>query len=458
VGELRAADLIAIREQLGRDPTTPFSVVVRCQGGHPLVIRNRPIDLDGNPFPTLFWLTCPDAHRAVARLESVGRIRELNERCDDDPVFAAEVERAHRDHARERARYLPAAEAFGGVGGTRTGVKCLHAHYANHLAGGDDPIGAIVAAEIEPPHGPTPPGRVAAVDQGTNSIRLLILEADGTELARDMVITRLGDGVDRTGRMDLGSLDRTLDMLGIYVRRARALGVQRIRIAATSAVRDASNRAAYENGVEAVAGVVPEIVNGIREAELSFRGAVAGLEAPAPFCVLDIGGGSTEFALGTAGPDHAVSLQMGSVRLTERHLRSDPPAPEEMRAMLEEIRASLGEVDVHVPVSEAETVIAVAGTATTMRAISLDLEVHDPDLIHHGPLALAEAEAVFRALARMTLAERTAIPVMAPGRAEVIVAGAAVLVEVMRRWGIEQVIVSEHDILDGHAAELLSSR
>ena len=204
MGELRGSDLRVVAEQLGRRPTIAFTVVARCPGGHPLAIRNAPVDEQGNPFPTLFWLTCPGAVRAVSRLEAEGWISKLNERIETDPEFADAVARAHAEYARERARGAPGAEAQGGVGGTRRGLKCLHAHYANHLAGGDDEVGAWVAGVVEPIHDERP-GRVAAVDQGTNSIRLLVAEPNGEggfdELARDMVITRLGQGVDETGML-----------------------------------------------------------------------------------------------------------------------------------------------------------------------------------------------------------------------------------------------------------------
>src|SRR5206468_2861552 len=175
-GELRGSDLAAVRDQLGREPTTPFTVVARCPGEHPLVIRNEPMDSAGRRFPTTFWLTCPIAAKAVSRLESEGWIGRMNELVASDPAFAAAVEVAHREYADERARSERASREWGGVGGTRTGVKCLHAHYANHLAGGADPVGDWVAGHVEPIHQQEHPGRVAAIDLGTNSIRLIVAE------------------------------------------------------------------------------------------------------------------------------------------------------------------------------------------------------------------------------------------------------------------------------------------
>ncbi|MGH2546674.1 MAG: DUF501 domain-containing protein, partial [Actinomycetota bacterium] len=223
--ELRGSDLAVVTEQLGRPPLTDLSVVARCASGHPLVIRNHPVDRAGNPFPTLYWLTCREAVKAVARVEADGWIKRLEGRAREEPSFGSALETAHREYAAERGRWVPKAAGWGGVGGARTGVKCLHAHYANHLAGGADPVGSWVAKRVEPVHRDEDrSGRVAAVDMGTNSIRLLVAaEAEGAlvEIARDMVITRLGQGVDRTGRLAPQALRRTMDVLERYERRAR---------------------------------------------------------------------------------------------------------------------------------------------------------------------------------------------------------------------------------------------
>lgn len=461
MGELRGSDLRTVREQLGREPTTPFTVVARCAPGHPLVIRNHPLDAEARPFPTLFWLTCVEANKAVARLESEGWIARLNERARDDEAFAEALELAHRAYARERARAVPEAEAWGGVGGTRAGVKCLHAHYAHHLAGGPDPVGAWVAERVEPVHAERP-GRVAAVDQGTNSIRLLVAEPDGRggfgELARDMVITRLGYRVDETRRLDPEALQRTAWVLAWYCRRARALHAERIRVAATSAVRDAANREAYAAAVREHSGTELEVLSGEREAALSFLGATAGLdraEAEPPYLVLDIGGGSTELVLGDGAPVAAISTELGSVRLTERFVTTDPPVPPELEAMAAAIEIVLDEVEARLAVGRARTLISVAGTATTLQAISLGLAIYDPERTHRTWLSLAEVERLLDELARMTDAERAAIPVMAPGRGDVIVAGALVLARVMRRFGFDRTLVSETDILDGLVLEML---
>jgi exopolyphosphatase/guanosine-5'-triphosphate,3'-diphosphate pyrophosphatase len=460
MGELRGSDRAIVGQQLGREPTTSFTVVARCAPGHPLVIRNEPFDADGAPFPTRFWLTCPVATRAVSRIESDGEIARLNARFDADPAFAAALERSHVAYARERARIHPEAEAFGGVGGTRTGVKCLHAHYANHLAGGDDPVGASVAQLVEPIH-PERDDRFAVLDQGTNSLRLLVVEPreDGglTELARDMVITRLGQGVDETGRIAPEALERTLEVLATFCRRARALHARRIRLAATAAVRDAANRDALAAAVLEHTGSPMEVISGEREAELSFLGATRGLEAEPPFLVLDIGGGSTEFVLGAERPTAAISVQMGSVRLTERFVRHDPPTEDELRAIRAFIVERLAEVRRAIPVGETKTFVAVAGTSTTVQAIALGLAFYDPERIHRSVLRVEDAERVATRLAGMTTEERAALGVMAPGRADVIATGATILVTVLRELGFEQALVSETDILDGLGFDHLES-
>ena len=426
------------------------------------MIRNRPVDADAHPFPTIYWLTCPEAVKAVSRVESEGWIARLAE----DPAIAEGIEPAHRSYAAERGEMLAGAEEWGGVGGTRRGIKCLHAHYAYHLAGGDDAVGRWTAARVEPIHAEEPRGRVAAIDQGTNSTRLLVLEPRGPdedplEIARDMRITRLGRDVDRTGRLAPESIERTLDAVARFARRARALHVERIRLGATSAVRDASNREEFFESVRGLIGSEPEVIDGEREAALSFLGGTRGLASDlGPFLLIDIGGGSTEFVIGRepAVAEHAISTQLGSVRLTEQVEPSDPPSDDDLRAFEALIAPRLDEAERAIPVGEARVLVAVAGTATTLQACSLGLERYDPDLIHRSVLTLADAERTLSELALMTNEERAAIPVMPPGRGDVIVAGASILVHAMRRFGFDRALVSETDILDGLALELLDVR
>jgi exopolyphosphatase/guanosine-5'-triphosphate,3'-diphosphate pyrophosphatase len=292
---------------------------------------------------------------------------------------------------------------------------------------------------------------------GTNSIRLLVADPqDGglTEIARDMVITRLGAGMDRTGRFDPEALERTLRVLERYVRRARALGAGRIRVGATSAARDAENRDLVKE-VERIAGEPPEILTGEREGALSFLGATAGLDAKPPILVFDIGGGSTELVVGDGEARAMVSVDLGSVRAHERVAPADPPTPEDLARLDALVDEGLAEAEAALPVGEVATPIGVAGTTTTVQALALGLERYDPDRIHGSELTLPAAEQVAARLAGMTVAERAALPVMAPGREDVIVAGTRILVGILRRWGFERCLVSERDILDGLALEAL---
>jgi len=346
------------------------------------------------------------------------------------------------------------------------GYQGPHAHYAYHLAGGDDVVGRWTAERVEPVHPAEPGGRVAAIDQGTNSTRLLVLEPRGRdedplEIARDMRITRLGKDVDRTARLAPESIERTLDAVARFARRARALHAERIRLGATSAVRDASNKDELLGPVRHLIDSEPEVIDGEREAALSFLGGTRGLDpALGPFLLVDIGGGSTEFVFGRepAIMERAISSQMGSVRLTERVRPSDPPSDNDLRAFDELIETQLEDVERAVPVRDARTLVAVAGTATTLQACALGLERYDPDLIHRSILTLRDAERTLGELAAMTNEERAAIPVMPTGRGDVIVAGARILVNAMRRFGSEEALVSETDILDGLALELLDVR
>ena len=481
-GALSAADIAAVRAQLGREPTTAFSVVARCMpDGHPLVIRNAPYDAEGKPFPTRFWLTCPDAVRAVSTLEAGGAVRRWNERLEVDRELAERLGIAHmayageRDHeaallrggGREGDIVAPALDApIGGIGGTRVGVKCLHAHYAYHLAGGVDPIGAEVASQVEPLHAHEATDRiVAVVDQGTNSTRLLVLGERGpsggpVELARDMEITQLGKGVDRRGSLYLDAIARVYHVIGHFARRAEVLGASRIVVSATSAVRDAENRDEFVRWIRKLGPLVEvEILSGAEEAERTFAGAIADIEAEGPFLVIDIGGGSTEFVLGDRdGIRAATSTQMGSVRLTERCVASDPVTPSELDALRDEVGRVLDDVERTVPVRAARTVVAVAGTTTTVQGIALGLPRYDPDLIHGSTLSLTDARAVLTRLAGEAREARAAHPVMPRGREEVIVAGAVILVETMARFGLDRVTVSEHDILDGLGVAALRGR
>jgi exopolyphosphatase/guanosine-5'-triphosphate,3'-diphosphate pyrophosphatase len=284
---------------------------------------------------------------------------------------------------------------------------------------------------------------------------------DPVEICRDMVITRLGKGVDEKGTLEPVAIARAAEAIARFRRRAKALHAEEVRIGATSAVRDAIDRDDFLSRVRDVTGIEPEVIDGEREAALSFLGGTRGLDpAGGPFLLVDIGGGSTEFVFGREPgvAERSISTQMGSVRLTERVQPSDPPTGDDLRRFEALIRTQLDEVERIVPVGEGRTIVAVAGTATTLQACALGLERYDPDLIHRSTLTLAAAERTLEEFAGMTNEERAAIPVMPPGRGDVIVAGASILVHAMRRFGFEQALVSETDILDGLALELLGVR
>ena len=306
--------------------------------------------------------------------------------------------------------------------------------------------------------------RVAAVDCGTNSLRLLLADVDPgrtglTDVVRRMEIVRLGQGVDQTGRLAPEALARTMTVLRDYADVIARSGAQAVRMVATSATRDADNAAEFVRLVKEVLGVAPEVLTGDEEAVLSFTGATAELAAgpdPGPFLVADIGGGSTEFVLGPAGglPTHAISVNIGCVRMTERHLHGDPPSEAEVAAAVADIDAALDTVAAAVPARGARTLIGLAGSVTTVAAIAMGLPAYDAARIHHARVAAADVHAVTRRLLTQTRAGRAAIGVMHPGRADVIGGGALVLDRLMQRFGFAGVLVSEHDILDGMAWSL----
>jgi exopolyphosphatase/guanosine-5'-triphosphate,3'-diphosphate pyrophosphatase len=265
-----------------------------------------------------------------------------------------------------------------------------------------------------------------------------------------MVITRLGKGVDRTGRFDPAALARTLEVLAGYAETCRRLGVARRRLVATSATRDAADRQAFLDGVRDLLGVDAEVLTGRAEAATAYRGATATLEGDLPTLVVDIGGGSTELILGDGRDARAmISLDIGCVRLFERHLHHDPPTAEEAAALRADVAAHLAGVTAVLDPAAADRVVGVAGTVTTVAAIALGLEAYDPRRIHRATLDAADVAAVADKLTAMTVAERAALPVMARGREDVIAAGALLLDELVRRFGIRQVTASETDILDG---------
>jgi exopolyphosphatase / guanosine-5'-triphosphate,3'-diphosphate pyrophosphatase len=327
--------------------------------------------------------------------------------------------------------------------------------------------------------------RVAAIDCGTNSIRLLIADlnppaddlersrgssdsarASGpalTDISREMRIVRLGEGVDRTGRLSAAALDRTITALREYAGRIAEASPEAVRMVATSATRDAANSQEFTDRVVEVLGVPPEVISGDEEARLSFTGATAELAAAGAaegngplYLVTDIGGGSTEFILGgPAGVDSERSVNIGCVRMTERHLHGDPPTDREVAETIADIDTALDLAAAAVTVSKASTLVGLAGSVTTVAGIALGLDHYDSARIHHSLVPAARVHEIAAELLAMTRAERAAIPVMHPGRVDVIGAGALVLDRIMSKFGFAEVLVSEHDILDGIAWSLV---
>jgi exopolyphosphatase/guanosine-5'-triphosphate,3'-diphosphate pyrophosphatase len=304
--------------------------------------------------------------------------------------------------------------------------------------------------------------RYGAVDIGTNSTRLLIADVDATggrpvlhPQERRMVITRLGQDVDATHHLHPDAIRRTVDVLAEYRRLLEAHGVERLRATATSAARDADNRDDFFRAAKEALGVEPELLAGTEEARTSFLGATSGLDAPAPYLVVDIGGGSTEFVLGTEEPEGLISVDVGCVRITEQFLSSDPPRPEELSAAVSAVRDHLADVERAVPKArEAATLIGLAGTITTVAAI--ELGGYDPERTHHFRLTRAAAEDVFRTLATEPAEQRRHNPGLDPGRVDVIVGGTAILVTLMRVLEFDEMLVSEADILDGLVRSLVA--
>jgi exopolyphosphatase/guanosine-5'-triphosphate,3'-diphosphate pyrophosphatase len=301
---------------------------------------------------------------------------------------------------------------------------------------------------------------VAAIDCGTNSVRLLIADlpadlVDGelVDVVRRMEIVRLGEGVDRTGRLRSEAIERTRVALVDYARQLDEAGVERARMVATSATRDAANAGDFHDMVVATLGFAPEVVSGDEEAHLSFTGAVRGLAAEPPYLVVDIGGGSTEFVVGSADADAAISVDIGCVRLTERHLHDDPPTAAQLAAAEADITAAVDRALASVG-HTGRTLVGLAGSVTTVTGIALRLDAYRPEAIHHARVSYADVAKVTGDLLAATRAERLANPIMHPGRADVIGAGALILRIIMERSGADAVTASEHDILDGIAWSL----
>jgi len=300
--------------------------------------------------------------------------------------------------------------------------------------------------------------RVAAIDCGTNSIRLLIADIDGNnfrEIVRDMEIVRLGQGVDQTGQFHPDAIARTLAAVDKFAAEIAKRGVEKIRFCATSATRDATNRHLFVDGVRQRLGIELEVISGDEEAALSFAGAIKDLDpSNGPFLVVDIGGGSTEFVFGTSTVEAARSVNIGCVRMSERHFASDPATPEQIEAARTDIQEAIAQAAAVVPITKAKTLVAVAGTATTVAAAALELPEYDRYAIHLSRISAQQTHDAATMFATKTREQRISLGYMHPGRVDVIAAGSLVLSEIMKATGATEFVASESDILDGMAFSL----
>jgi len=300
--------------------------------------------------------------------------------------------------------------------------------------------------------------RVAAIDCGTNSIRLLIADIDGNnfrEVVRDMEIVRLGQGVDETGQFHPDAIARTLAAVDKFAAEIAKRGVEKIRFCATSATRDATNRHLFVDGVRDRLGIELEVISGDEEAALSFAGAIKDLDpSNGPFLVVDIGGGSTEFVFGTSTVEAARSVNIGCVRMTERHFASDPASVQQIESARTDIQAAIAQAAAVVPITQAKTLVAVAGTATTVAAAALNLPEYDRYAIHLSRISAQQTHDAATMFATSTREQRLALGYMHPGRVDVIAAGSLVLSEIMKATGATEFVASESDILDGMAFSL----
>jgi len=301
--------------------------------------------------------------------------------------------------------------------------------------------------------------RVAAIDCGTNSIRLLIADIEGSnfrEITRIMEVVRLGQGVDKTGEFHPDAIARTLAAVDQFAVEIARRGVEKIRFCATSATRDAANRHLFIDGVRERLGIEIEVIAGEVEAALSFQGATKDFDkSQGPFLVIDIGGGSTEFVFGTDSVETARSMNIGCVRMAERHFTGDQPDPGQIASAIEDIDEAIKIAGKSVPITQAKTLIAVAGTATTVAAAALDLPHYDRYAIHLARISAARTHEISQQLLKETREQRSAHGYMHPGRVDVIGAGSLVLDRIMQLTGATEFVASESDILDGMAWSLV---
>lgn len=513
------ADLDTLSRQLGRPVRDVVEIGARCICGNPLVATTAPRLSNGIPFPTTFYLTHPVITAAVSRLEAAGIMAEMTDRLKHDENLAVRHQSAHEHYLAlrsvigERTSVGPVPEIDGvSAGGMPTRVKCLHVLVGHSLAAGPgvNPLGDEALERIDqwwdrdhcycegawdslataPVHDLSRHtktqglsaadlaekrarrqvaepvdlrNRVAAIDCGTNSIRLLIADVDDgqlTDVVRLMRVVRLGAGVDATGRLDDEALQRTFAAAEEYAALIAEHGATRTRFVATSATRDASNREDFVVGIRKRLGVNPEVISGNEEADLSFRGAASSLDISDDdrVLVVDIGGGSTEFvAGGKAGSSTACSTDMGCVRYTEKYLTSDPPEHAEINAALAAVREMIDLAARDVAFDDVTRLVGVAGSVTTITAHALRLQSYEPQAIHAAELDAGTVVQACNELLTMPRRERAALPYMHPGRVDVIGSGAliwrTIIEELALKTGgrVAGTTTSEHDILDGIA-------
>jgi exopolyphosphatase/guanosine-5'-triphosphate,3'-diphosphate pyrophosphatase len=462
------ADLARVGELLGRIPQGQFEIVVRTKSGDPVVLRNAPFLDDGTPMPTRYWLLGEHETVIIGRLEASGGVNQAE--ADIGPEV---LEETHSRYAAERDAAIDPTHTgprpFGGVGGTRIGVKCLHAHFGWWLAVGDDPVGQWVADKLSISRDdyvlvdtarsrPVFTSPVASIDIGTNSTNLLIVDPQGNEIVREVHVTRLGKGVAASGILDDQAIAATVQQLATYASLLKQHNVETFRVTATEACRRASNASAFLDQAETVLGRRPEIISGVEEGQLAFRGALSKLEPhKGTTIVVDIGGGSTEVMIGVGNElQHTVSFPFGAVVLTETELHRDPPRPEELTNAIGFVTDFIDDLVRSYPqVLDATRVVGVAGTIVTIAAVELGIARFDPVALHGMALTREAAEDVFRTLATESLADRKSNPGLPPERADVIVGGCCALVGIMRRLRLPSITVSVHNLLDGAVHHIL---
>jgi exopolyphosphatase / guanosine-5'-triphosphate,3'-diphosphate pyrophosphatase len=462
------ADIARVGELLGRMPQGQFEIVVRTKSGDPVVLRNAPFLDDGTPMPTRYWLLGERETVIIGRLEASGGVNQAE--ADIGPTA---LEETHNRYAAERDAAIDPAHTgprpFGGVGGTRIGVKCLHAHFGWWLAVGDDPVGQWVADKLSISRDDyvvvnnlrarrvfTSP--IAAIDIGTNSTNLLIVDPQGNEIVREVTVTRLGKGVATSGLLDDSAISATVQQLAVYASLLKKHNVETFRVTATEACRRASNASTFLDQAQTVLGKRPEIISGVEEGRLAFRGALSKLEPHnGTTIVIDIGGGSTEVMIGVGNElQHTVSFPVGAVVLTETELHRDPPRPEELTNAIGLVTDFMDDLVREQPqVLDATRVVGVAGTIVTIAAVELGIARFDPVALHGMTLTREAAEDVFRTLATESLTDRKSNPGLPAERADVIVGGCCALVGIMRRLRLPSITVSVHNLLDGAVQHIL---